>query len=168
MRENPAPAGIGPNPDRSGVLSVCPLAPSAVWGFDGSDPAAVPLCRRTARAILASAWRLEAYGALVDDALLVLTELVGNVFRHVDGPAAAVALTLSEEALSICVYDRSPALPRARPEPAEGDSGWDWTGFGLALIEATAAQYGGAVTTVPDPGGRGKSVGVDLPLKPPG
>lgn len=150
------------------MARVCPLEPSAVWGFDAGDAAAVPLCRRTARAILATAWRLDTYGAMVDDALLVLTELVGNVYRHVESPVAAVALTLSEESLSICVHDRSPVLPRTQPEPKEGSSGWDWTGFGLALVEATAARYGGTVCTLRDHDGTGKSVGVDLPLKPPG
>jgi hypothetical protein len=152
-------AGAGPYGE------VCPVGPSASWGFDAGVAEAVPLCRRTARAILAAAWGLEAREGLVDDALLIISELVSNVFRHVDSPEAAVALTLSEESLSICVYDRSPVLPRTPPEPMQGSTGWDWTGFGLAMVEATAGRYGGTVSIMRDPNGRGKSVGVDLPMK---
>jgi hypothetical protein len=145
--------------------AVCPLDPSASWSFHAGVPTVVPLSRRTARAILVSAWGLGERAELVDDAVLVVSELVTNIHRHVGHQPAKIALTWSYKLLSIWAHDRSPAMPRILPEPRQGCSGWDWTGFGLALVQATAERHGGTVSIVRDPDGRGKSVGVDLPLQ---
>lgn len=140
-------------------------ARSAAWTFGADDPAAVSSCRRATRVIL-TAWELDAYGALIDDALLVVSELASNVHLHVGRAAAMAALTWADQTLSIWVYDLSPARPPIpSPGPREGGTGWDWRGFGLVIVEGIAAQYGGRVQVVPEPGGRGKSVGVELPAR---
>jgi signal transduction histidine kinase len=143
----------------------CPREAFASWAFDAASARSVTLCRRTVRAILTAAWRLdEAYETLVEDALLITTELVTNVHRHVDGDATAtVTLSWQASALSIRVHDRGLGQPRILAEPREGGTDGDWTGWGLALVEATATRYGGGLTTVRDPDGHGKKIDVLLP-----
>lgn len=109
-------------------------------------------------------WGLDALGTLVDDAMLIVSELVTNVHRHVAPQRATITLAWSGDTLSIGVGDRSPVLPVAPPRPREGGPGGDWTGWGLRLVEATAAAYGGGCVATADPGGGGKTVIVTLPV----
>lgn len=138
------------------------ISPSASWAFDATDPAAVPQCRRSARTAL-EAWGLDS--EVVDDAALIVSELATNVYRHVGRSPAMIALTWCPPLLCVWVHDRSPVLPHALPEPREGVSGWDWTGWGLALVESIANRYGGSLSAARNPDGRGKSVGVLLPVR---
>lgn len=138
---------------------------SAAWTFDATDAAAVPSCRRATRVIL-TAWGLDAYPALIDDALVIVSELSGNVHRHVGRPTAVLALGWADQTLSIWVHDLSPERPPLPPPgPKEAGNGWDWHGWGLIIVETIAAQYGGRAQVVPDPNGHGKSVAVDLPVQ---
>jgi hypothetical protein len=151
-------------PGRDSPAAACPISPNATWGFDATEPAAVPLCRMMTRAILVT-WGLGEHEALVDDVELVVSELTANVYRHVHTSLATVALTWCDSILSARVHDPSSVLPHALPGPREDGSGWDWTGRGLALVETIAAGYGGSMSALRDPDGYGKSVGVALPVK---
>jgi hypothetical protein len=157
---------ISPRADRSRRE-----ARTASWDLDTAEPGAVTLCRTVARQIMADAWGLDRFGDLADDAALIVSELVTNVHRHVRPPRATLTLTWSGEVLSIQVRDASGLRPAPPPRPRAGasgleGSGWDWTGWGLRLVEAVAAAYGGGAGVRPDPGGRGKIIQVELPARP--
>ena len=91
---------------------------------------------RTALAV----WGLE---GLVDDGLLVVTELVSNAARHTSCRPIRVSVNRpSEDKVVIAVVDRSkdPVVPRqAQPD--------DTRGRGLMLVDALSARWG--VTVLP-------------------
>ncbi|MEU1318529.1 ATP-binding protein [Streptomyces tibetensis] len=93
-------------------------------------PEVVPGLRRMLRACL---------GAPCADVQLCVTELVGNVIRHV-GEGTRVRVRASRNADRIRVEVSDPA-PRARllPRHATAD---DETGRGLALLDAMALRWG--------------------------
>lgn len=101
-------------------------------------PEAVPQARRWVRGLL-RAWHRE---DVVDDAELLVSELVGNTVLHAPGPVR-VALhpdrssASDEDALRLEVTDVNPALPRRRPPTAGGT-----TGRGLNLVHTLAAGWG--------------------------
>ena len=80
-------------------------------------------------------WRVS--GTQLDDAALVLSELVGNAVRHADGPSLQVRLRRSGEVLRIAVHDDSPVPPRPR-DAAEGDE----SGRGMHIVEALSSSWG--------------------------
>ncbi|MEZ0094688.1 ATP-binding protein [Streptacidiphilus sp. EB129] len=75
---------------------------------------------------------------LVDQALLGVTELLGNVHRHV-GPLAECRLRLTavDGFLRCEVHDSSPTLPRLLAPPED-----EPTGRGLALVAALSKEWG--------------------------
>lgn len=80
-------------------------------------------------------WRVS--GEQLDDAALVLSELVGNAVRHADGPSLSVRLRRSGEVLRIAVQDDSPAPPQWR------DASWgDETGRGMHIVDALSSRWG--------------------------
>ena len=88
----------------------------------------------------------------LDDAALVLSELVGNAVRHAEGPSLQVRLRRTGDVLRIAVHDRSasPPLPR--------ETSWeDESGRGMMIIEALSTQWGW------EPRPTGKVVWADVP-----
>ncbi|MGW2835419.1 ATP-binding protein [Streptomyces sp. NPDC001286] len=91
----------------------------------------------------------------IEDAVLIVSELVTNAVRHT-GAACRLALSLQDGQLDIAVADHSEALPEIDRHAGRTTCG----DFGLNIIE----QLGGGVTVVPGLGG--KTVHVVLRLRP--
>jgi anti-anti-sigma regulatory factor len=89
---------------------------------------------RTSVTDACDAWRLE---RLVDDAELVVTELVSNAVRHAYGDIELTVL-VSNRFLHVSVRDGSPTAPRrVLPDPETGEGG-----RGLLLLDAVASGWG--------------------------
>jgi anti-sigma regulatory factor (Ser/Thr protein kinase) len=110
---------------------------------------AAGMARRATRDALA-AW--QAFH-LVETAVLLVSELVTNVLRHVhaDGGAMTLRLAMDDGPLLVEVYDGDPHEPRLRTP-----GGFDECGFGFVLIEALAGKWGVRQTAT------GKAVWVEL------
>ena len=88
---------------------------------------------------------------VVDDALLVITELVENVVQHT-GDGGELTMRNNDGAVRIEVADSSPQLPRAhRPDPRRIG------GRGLLVIAAISSAWGAQSD------GHGKVVWADIP-----
>jgi anti-sigma regulatory factor (Ser/Thr protein kinase) len=72
-----------------------------------------------------------------ETAVLLVSELTGNVIRHAPGSAAILRLRAGAGWLRIEVSDSDPRLPVPRT-PGELDE----SGFGFILIEALVAKWG--------------------------
>ncbi|QMU69316.1 ATP-binding protein [Streptacidiphilus sp. P02-A3a] len=94
---------------------------------------------------------------VVQDALIVVTELVSNAVRHAPGPST---LELVERAglLTIAVTDTDTSAPRPRAADLEAGGG----GFGWHLLERLSLR----VQVQLDPP-RGKTVSATLPMRRP-
>lgn len=97
-----------------------------------ADPAATPVARRFVADQLGS-WDA---GALADDALLVVSELVTNAIIHARS-ACRVDLRLAGEVLDVAVTDFGPGTPEPQP-PSTTRPG----GRGLALVSALSTAWG--------------------------
>ncbi|MFH8591608.1 ATP-binding protein [Streptomyces rimosus] len=88
-------------------------------------------------------WRVR--DELVEDAGLVIGELVANAFLHGAVPGRDVVLTLSlhESAIGVTVADGCPALPRL-PHAAAADPAAYENGRGLLLVRNATAYHGGS------------------------
>ncbi len=84
------------------------------------------------------------HSALVDDALLLTSELVTNSVLH-GGPPLVIAVECDGEQLQVRVRDGSPAVP-APQDAAQSDE----NGRGLALVAALSDEWG----VDPDPEGK--------------
>lgn len=73
----------------------------------------------------------------LDDAALVLSELVGNAVRHAEGELMQVRLRRTGDVLRIAVHDRSPSRPAPREASFEDESG-----RGMHIIEALSHAWG--------------------------
>jgi two-component sensor histidine kinase len=104
--------------------------------------------RRRLRTLL-TAWGVTA--ELVDDALLVVEELVANVLDHARTRFELI-VRLSGSVLHLAVHDGSPGTPQVRPFDPHADRG-----RGLQLISTLAARWGC------DLDGGGKTVWAELP-----
>jgi anti-sigma regulatory factor (Ser/Thr protein kinase) len=92
----------------------------------------VPAARRLVAQLL-EAWAAEAF---CDDAMLLVSELVTNVVRHVSGQVALrVEVVLSEPGLRIAVVDSSPELPVPGLRGPQG-------GHGIRLVSVLADRWG--------------------------
>jgi anti-sigma regulatory factor (Ser/Thr protein kinase) len=91
--------------------------------------------------------------SLLQDALLVISELVTNAVRH-GRPEIVVSLRRTPQGLRVAVQDAGPALPA----PARTTAPDVPSGRGLLIVEATATRWG------VDPAwpGPGKTVWVEL------
>ncbi|MBP5939383.1 ATP-binding protein [Streptomyces acidiscabies] len=103
-------------------------------------PAEVSLLRRAVAKQL-SQWGMP---AAVDEAELLVTELVTNVVKHVgEGVAATLVLESGGERLRVEIHDRSNAVPVLRGAGCDEECG-----RGLHLLGALAADWGTALTAV--------------------
>ena len=127
------------------------------WRAQAEIPATVlaPRAARHTVAALLPGWQLE---PLVDDALLVVSELVTNAVRHAPGQAGLeLELVAHADRLRITVTDGSAIRPvvahlqHTRP-----------SGRGLHIVQALAARWG--VDHLPD----GKRVWAELATPHPG
>ncbi|MEU5695653.1 ATP-binding protein [Actinosynnema sp. NPDC020468] len=96
----------------------------------------------------AAAWGLGE--ELVEDAELVVTELVSNGVDHATGPLE-LTVARTEAGLRIEVADRSPELPK--PQPVQVES---VRGRGLVIVAALSRAWGATPTDT------GKSVWAEL------
>jgi len=114
---------------------------------------AVRLARQVTRDVLARR-RLPD----VEDAVLLVSELVTNAVRHArDTHAIALDLEIGETWLRIEVQDADPCWPRRRT-PGRLDE----SGFGLVLVDALADTWGVRDTAT------GKAVWAELDTRHPG
>ena len=89
-----------------------------------------------ARAFLRGSTCVEHHSEVVDDAVLLVSELVTNSVLH-GGPPVVVAVDCDEATLQVRVRDGSPTLPAPR-DAASGDE----NGRGLALVAEMSADWG--------------------------
>jgi anti-sigma regulatory factor (Ser/Thr protein kinase) len=97
-----------------------------------------------ARDFLRATTCAEHHSALVDDALLLTSELVTNSVLH-GGPPLVLAVDCDGERLQVRVRDGSRDVPTPR-DAAHGDE----DGRGLALVAAVSAEWG----VDPEPDGK--------------
>ncbi|MFE7645875.1 ATP-binding protein [Streptomyces phaeoluteigriseus] len=71
----------------------------------------------------------------IDDATLIASELVTNAGRH-GRSACRLRLQVSDDRVTVEVYDDNPNQPRVRPLTAEGESG-----RGLAMVRCLAQRF---------------------------
>ena len=108
--------------------------------------AAVPAARQLVRAHL----RSHGLVALVDNAELIVSELVGNVVLHVGGTVEVVVEVGTDEVL-LSVTDSSPLSPHLRVFSRTSS-----TGRGMRLVHSLSAEHGVR------PDGDGKTIWVRL------
>ena len=114
-----------------------------VWPAGG---AAVPAARRLVREHL----RDHGQAALVDNAELIVSELVGNVVLHVGGDVE-VAVEVDADEVLLSVSDRSALSPHLRVFSRTSS-----TGRGMRLVHSLSAEHGVR------PHGDGKTIWVRL------
>jgi anti-sigma regulatory factor (Ser/Thr protein kinase) len=110
---------------------------------------AASIARRATRRAL-DYWGLN---HLTEDAVLLVSELVGNAVRHAtnDGSDLELELAFAGTVLRIEVRDADPRSPHPR-----APAGLDESGFGFVLVEALASEWGVTQT------GNGKAVWAEL------
>lgn len=129
-------------------------------GFRLDDGRAAFECRRAARWMM-ERWKLTWVPALIDDTLIMVSELVTNAQRHAPGdgvlPAGSMTLWHPNRRLILTVHDkgRLPLLRTWRTPDSARDS--HESGRGMAIVRALAAEHLGDVDVVsdryaPDPG----------------
>jgi anti-sigma regulatory factor (Ser/Thr protein kinase) len=91
---------------------------------------------------------------ILDDALLLISELVTNSVNH-GGPPIVLAIECDGDVLRVLVRDGSPKLPT--PRAAADD---DESGRGLTLVSLIANTWG--VDAIQDKHGLGKQVWFEL------
>lgn len=126
------------------------------WVTDPA-PAAVPQVRARVRAML-DAWRVPLDEA--DALLLTVSELVGNVVRHVGAGRMRVAVASDGGWLRLEVADPGASLPRLPVPCATVDPDAE-DGRGLLMVQLLVAGLGGELAVIADE--FGKSVRVCIP-----
>ncbi|OKJ61545.1 hypothetical protein AMK29_23340 [Streptomyces sp. CB02261] len=86
-------------------------------------------------------WHLD---ALVDQAVLGVTELLTNVHRHArPDKRCTVEIELLLDRLTVSVRDHDPRIPQAcRPEPLDAFDELATSGRGLAIVGAVSESWG--------------------------
>lgn len=84
---------------------------------------------------------------LVDDAELLVSELVTNAVRH-GGPEVSVRVRVEPATLDVAVRDDGATVPPARPLAPDASSP---TGRGLLLVDTVSAEWG-VTPSNPPPG----------------
>lgn len=96
------------------------------------SPRAAALARAHTRTFVLS----QRLAGLVDDATLLVSELVTNAVRHVGG-RPQLTLTVDDSGLRISVTDKGTGIPVPRHPDAEHTNG-----RGLSLVEHLSARWG--------------------------
>lgn len=126
------------------------------WVTDPA-PAAVPQVRARVRAVL-EGWRVSLDES--DALLLAVSELVGNVVRHVGAGRMRVAVASDAGWLRLEVTDQGASLPRL-PAPRSAVDPDSEDGRGLLMVQLLVAGMGGELAVIADE--FGKSVRVRIP-----
>nr|WP_254553197.1 ATP-binding protein [Kitasatospora sp. MMS16-BH015] len=133
-----------------------------VWRFSAvAHEAAVPQTRHAVRdRLLAQGMAGQQYQELIDDVLLIVSELVSNAVTHaaVLSPYLTAELRIGGGWVRISVEDGHPYRPRA----LESDLG-QLGGRGLLLVKSVTLQAGG-VCDVERTGEGGKVIWASLPI----
>ncbi|WBP85336.1 ATP-binding protein [Kitasatospora cathayae] len=116
-------------------------------------PSSIPLARHTVQ-IRFTTWGLPREAAVLDAALLIVTELVTNCVRHAAerSPQLGLTVSLGDSYLEVLVADQHPRVPRVS---ARG---------GLQVIAELVYDFGGRLVIAPSTLSAGKTVRVQLPL----
>jgi anti-sigma regulatory factor (Ser/Thr protein kinase) len=109
-----------------------------------ADPSVMAKCRAMVREALAE-WRLP---DLIDDVVVVVTELLGNAIIH-GGPPIRVVLTAGEGTVTGSVTDGGAGWPRFCTAGTELEHG-----RGLRIVAALTERWG----VEPVPSGAGKTI----------
>jgi len=117
--------------------------------YPATSPAAA---RRYVQSVLLAFDRAEA----VEDAILLVSELVTNVLVHTGSEHASIGVIATETGIRIEVDDHSPAPPVREKHPDLSVPG----GLGLGIVEDVSARWG--VLQHPD---NGKTVWFELELE---
>lgn len=125
---SPVIGGGRPSPTRP----VCPRVQEASQLFDASEPRAAA----EARDFVASLLQQWGAGDLTDDVLLVCSELLANVLRHVGSPWCVLRVEVGE-VVRLTVHDTSRVLPSVQVGEELAESG-----RGLFLVSAIASRWG--------------------------
>lgn len=129
-----------------------------------AQESSVPRTRHAVRdRLLAQGMTGLRYQELIDDLLLIVSELVSNAVTHaaVLSPQVVTELAIAGGWVRVSVYDDHPYRPKA----LEGDLG-KLGGRGLLLVKSVTLQAGG-VCDVERTAAGGKVVWASLPLPPP-
>ncbi|MFD5462479.1 ATP-binding protein [Kitasatospora sp. NPDC127059] len=135
-----------------------------VWRFPvPAVEASVPRTRHAVRdRLLAQGMAGVRYQELVDDVLLIVSELVGNAVKHAAelSPEVTTELSVRRGWVRVSVEDGDPYRPKA----LESDTGRTG-GRGLLLVKSITLQAGG-VCDVEHTGEGGKVIWASLPVPP--
>ncbi|MER7467876.1 ATP-binding protein [Streptomyces sp. NPDC097981] len=113
-------------------VAISPAREGPAGAVRGADAMWPQRLRRTTRAALTH-WGCT---SLIDDAHLVVTELVTNALLHGDGEIS-VRIRFAECYLHVAVHDGSTACPVPRISTPDDESG-----RGLVLVDALADDWG--------------------------
>ncbi|WP_371495815.1 ATP-binding protein [Kitasatospora sp. NBC_00374] len=156
----PAEAAATPVTGRRPEQEPCP----GVWRFAAAtSEASVPRTRHAVRdRLLAEGMAGERYQELIDDLLLIVSELVGNAVTHAAAlsPQVTTELRIDGSHVRIAVEDGHPYRPKAQ----ESDLG-RLGGRGLLLVKSITLQAGGVCDVERTEQG-GKVIWASLPLPP--
>jgi anti-sigma regulatory factor (Ser/Thr protein kinase) len=120
--------------------------PAPVEHAFAKDLERVPEAAAQARHLVAHALQAWSLPQLMEDAELIVSELVSNTVAHAVGDCIQVTmLRLSRQRVRISVVDRDSRRPKRRAPDADGERG-----RGLLLVEACSSEWGVRVL----PGGK--------------
>ncbi|MFE0447542.1 ATP-binding protein [Streptomyces fungicidicus] len=100
---------------------------------------------RIARLLTAARLRFCGLETLVDDAILIVSELVTNAIQHGDGAQVTFAMTVRDGFLRLAVHDETPSRPIVCHADADAEHG-----RGLFLVNCLAAAHDGTWGTSDD------------------
>ncbi|MFF9158279.1 ATP-binding protein [Streptomyces sp. NPDC014846] len=93
---------------------------------------------RMARRVTAARLRYCGLEPLVEDATLIVSELVTNAILHSGGTQVTFTMAVRDDVLHLAVHDAMPGGPAARIADSESERG-----RGLFLVDCLARQHGG-------------------------
>ena len=106
-----------------------------MWSLPGRSEH-TPAAARAWVAGVCHRWRIP--HLLVDDLLLIVSELATNAIRHAPGERVGLAVLLSDRAVWLVVVDHGPRGQHVQAHQADAD---DEHGRGLFLVETLASRY---------------------------